>query len=97
MSSLAVVRLRGCAASARQTSPAFVSEVWRRRNVSVSSEHDELASERSARVSEVCGASARTHYEALGLFWRLYQQMTVGQGSSRSHKGMPLVWMGDCS
>ena len=29
--------------------------------------------------------------EALGLFWRLYQQMTVGQGTSWAHKGMPLV------
>jgi hypothetical protein len=30
-------------------------------------------------------------HEALGLFWRLYQQMTVGQGTSWVHKGMPLM------
>ncbi len=35
-------------------------------------------------------------HEALGLFWRLYQQMTIGQGTSWVHKGMPLVWMSDC-
>jgi hypothetical protein len=35
-------------------------------------------------------------HEALGLFWRLYQQMTVGQSSGWSHKGMPLVWISDC-
>jgi hypothetical protein len=35
-------------------------------------------------------------HEALGLFWRLYQQMTIGQGTSWPHKGMPLVWMSDC-
>ena len=27
-------------------------------------------------------------YEALGLFWRLYQQMT-GQGTNWAHNGMP--------
>jgi hypothetical protein len=39
--------------------------------------------------------SHRVH-EALGLFWRLYQQMVDGQQAGWSHKGMPLVWLSDC-
>lgn len=39
--------------------------------------------------------SGRAH-EALGLFWRLYQQMLQGQQAAWSHKGMPLVWLSEC-
>jgi len=40
--------------------------------------------------------SGRVH-EALGIFWGLYQQMLEAQtGSTRVHKGMPLVWISDC-
>ena len=52
-----------------------------------------------ARVWELAALwflnSNRIH-EALGLFWRLYQQMAIGQEVGRVHKGMPLVWMSDC-
>ena len=37
------------------------------------------------------------HYEALQLFWSLYQHMLVAQQEGgQVHKGMPLVWMSDC-
>ena len=36
-------------------------------------------------------------YEALQIFWSLYQHMVAGQQhGQRVHKGMPLVWMSDC-
>jgi hypothetical protein len=37
-------------------------------------------------------------YEALAVFWQLYQQMFEAQTheGKRLHKGMPLVWMADC-
>jgi hypothetical protein len=36
-------------------------------------------------------------YEALGIFWKLYEQLLDAQsGSTRVHKGMPLVWISDC-
>jgi hypothetical protein len=37
-------------------------------------------------------------YEALAVFWKLYQQMFAAQTETgeRLHKGMPLVWMADC-
>lgn len=37
------------------------------------------------------------YYEALALFWGLYQHMVEAQTQlGRLHKGMPLVWMSDC-
>jgi hypothetical protein len=58
-----------------------------------------LADPQVARVWELTALwflnSNRIH-EALGLFWRLYQQMLDGQERSWIHKGMPLVWMSDC-
>lgn len=52
------------------------------------------------RIWELAGLlflnSGRVH-EALGIFWGLYQQMLEAQtGSTRVHKGMPLVWISDC-
>jgi hypothetical protein len=36
-------------------------------------------------------------YEALGVFWGLYQQMLEAQAEGRRvHKGMPLVWISEC-
>jgi hypothetical protein len=36
-------------------------------------------------------------YEALQIFWSLYQHMIAAQQQGqRVHKGMPLVWMSDC-
>ena len=36
-------------------------------------------------------------YEALGLFWGLYQRTLEAQDTGgRVHKGMPLVWISDC-
>jgi hypothetical protein len=35
-------------------------------------------------------------YEAVAIFWRLYQQMVEGQQKARCHKGMPLVWLSEC-
>ena len=36
-------------------------------------------------------------YEALQIFWSLYQHMLAAQKDGRRvHKGMPLVWMSDC-
>lgn len=52
-----------------------------------------------ARVWELAALwflnSNRVH-EALGLFWRLYQQMVEGQQAAWAHKGMPLVWLSEC-
>lgn len=52
-----------------------------------------------ARAWELVGLwflnSGRVH-EAVGLFWRLYQQMVDGQQAGRCHKGMPLVWLSEC-
>jgi hypothetical protein len=53
-----------------------------------------VLNDRGARVWELAALwflnTNRVH-EALGLFWRLYQQMTVGQSSGWAHKRMPLV------
>ena len=56
--------------------------------------------EDAARIWELTALyflnSERVH-EALGIFWRLYQQMLDAQQTAgRIHKGMPLVWISDC-
>ena len=60
----------------------------------------QIAQPPGARIWELAGLfflnSGRVH-EALGIFWGLYQQMLEAQtGSTRVHKGMPLVWISDC-
>lgn len=52
------------------------------------------------RAWEVAGLFHLNHgrvHEALGIFWQLYQHMLEAQvSSSYVHKGLPLVWIGDC-
>jgi hypothetical protein len=58
-----------------------------------------VVSDGGARVWELAALwflnTNRVH-EAMGLFWRLYQHMSVGQGTSWAHKGLRLVWISDC-
>lgn len=61
---------------------------------------EQVAKPPGDRVWELAGLlflnSGRVH-EALAIFSGLYQQMVAAQNlSTRVHKGMPLVWIGDC-
>jgi hypothetical protein len=60
----------------------------------------EVARHGGARPWELAGLwllnSAR-NFEALSVFWALYQQMVAAQaGTARVHKGTPLVWISQC-
>jgi hypothetical protein len=54
----------------------------------------------SFRAWELCGVqlmNSNRIYEALGVFWELYQHMLRAQtDAKRIHKGMPLCWIGEC-
>ena len=55
---------------------------------------------REQRIWEVTGLAHLNQgrfQEALAIFWSLYREMVKAQSNvGRVHKGMPLVWIGDC-
>jgi hypothetical protein len=58
---------------------------------------EEGPKQRAWELAGVWHKNAGRFYEALQIFWRLYQHMLAAQEKvHRVHKGMPLVWMSDC-
>ena len=61
---------------------------------------EQIATPRSNRAWELaalCLLGSNRVHEALSLFWALYEQMLAAQSTAgRIHKGVPLVWIGEC-